>query len=671
MDPQIKEQTLLLESTDLTSEIDEETLDLMGEHVVNIYEEDLDSRSEWEERNDKWIKLAAQVVEEKSFPWQGAANVKYPLLSTAALQFHARAYPALIPDNKVVKTRIFGEDPDNQKYERANRVSQHMSFQLLEESEDWQEDMDRMLYILPITGLAYKKSYYSELKQRNMSKLVLPDDLVINYYATDYERAIKTHRMYQDENEIYELQASGHYRECDLEPAEGYAEHQGVEDDVIGLDEPLRGTVDDDAFSDEPYLVLEQHTFWDLDDDGYKEPYIITVEYASRKVLRVVARWQADKALQDGTGKVIKIEPTEYFTLYGFFPNPESKIYYQGFGSLLGPINAASNTILNQLIDAGTLSNLQGGFLGKGVRSRGGKIKFKPGHWEQLQTTGDDLRKNIYPLPIKEPSNVLFQLLGMLIQAGERLSSVKDIMVGENPGQNQPYATTVAVLEQGMKVFVGIYKRLYRSLTKEYKSLFRLNALYLDEQIYFNFFDSEKVQKVGARDYNMADMAIAPNADPSIVSEAHKMMKADSLLQKKMAGLPINTAEVTKRVLLVEGHEDVEALLQPDPPQEDPKITLEKQKLAQEKQLEMARIQVQANTTRFEAFKDLAQAYANLAKAAATEASMDQGQFDSMAKFLLDEYKNITDRAKVMQDGILQEQQQQMSQEKPKEEEVA
>lgn len=663
MDPQIKEQTLLLESTDLTGEIDEETLDLMGEHVVNIYEEDLDSRSEWEERNDKWIKLAAQVVEEKSFPWQGAANVKYPLLSTAALQFHARAYPALVPDNKIVKTRIFGEDPDNQKYERAQRVSEHMSFQLLEESEDWQEDMDRMMYILPITGLAYKKTYYSPLKQRNISKLVLPDDLVVNYYATDYERAIKTERMYQDENEIYELQASGHYRECDLEPADGYADHRGVEDDIIGLSEPMRSLGDDDSFNDQPYLVLEQHTFWDLDDDGYKEPYIITVEYASRKVLRVVPRWQADKVLANQEKKIIKIEPTEYYTLYGFFPNPESKIYYQGFGSLLGPINAASNTILNQLIDAGTLSNLQGGFLGKGVRSRGGKIKFKPGHWEQLQTTGEDLRKNIYPLPIKEPSNVLFQLLGMLIQAGERLSSVKDIMVGENPGQNQPYATTVAVLEQGMKVFVGIYKRLYRSLTKEYKALFRLNSLYLDEQIYFNFFDSEKVQQVGSTDYNSDDLAIAPNADPSIVSESHKMMKADSLLQKKMAGLPINTAEVTKRVLLVEGHEDVEALLQPDPPQEDPKITLEKAKLAQEKELRMQEIQVQINTTRFEAFKDLAQAYAHLAKAAATEASIEKDQFDAMAKFLLDEYKNITERTKIVQEGIFKEKEMQQPEE--------
>lgn len=653
--PLDKQATILLETTNIVSEIDEKTLEDIGDHVVQMYEEDLDSRSEWEERNQEWIKLATQIVEEKSYPWPGAANVKYPLLATAALQFHARAYPALIPDNRVVKTRIFGEDPDNQKFERSQRVSEHMSYQLLEENEDWQEDMDRMLYILPITGVAYKKTYYSPLKGMNESKLVLPDDLVINYYAEDYERAIKTHRMYQNENEIHELVMAEHYEDVDLEPVEDYSEHQGFEDEVIGIDEPIRAKTYDEALDDQPYLILEQHTWWDLDGDGYKEPYIITVEYASKKVLRMTARWAPDKVLTTNTGEIVKITSTEYFTPYGFFPNPESKIYYQGFGALLGPLNSASNTILNQLLDAGHLANLQGGFLGKGVRSRGGKIRFKPGQWQQLQTTGDDLRKNIYPLPVKEPSNVLFQLLSMLIQAGERLSSVKDIMVGENPGQNQPYATTVAVLEQGMKVFVGIYKRLYRSLTKEYKKLFRLNSIYLDQAQYFNLFDSEKVNKIGANDYVSEDIAIAPNADPSIVSEAHKMMKADSLLQKKASGLPLNTMEVTRRVMLVEGHEDIEKLLEPDPPREDPKIALEKQKLQVETQLETKRIQVQMHNTQFEAFKDYAMALAALAKAASVSEGSERDTFMELTKSATEEYKAITERLNVAQQGMQQE----------------
>lgn len=665
MTPEQIEVTRLLETTDLSEEIDEDELQKMGEYVVEVYEQDLESRAEWEERNEEWVKLASQVIENKDYPWPGAANVKYPLLSTASLQFHARAYPALIPEGQIVKTRVFGEDPENKKKERGNRVSSHMSYQLLEKSDNWQEDEDRLLYVLPIIGTAYKKTYQSVHKNQPMSPLVLPDDLVINYYAEDYERAIKTHRLYQNENEIYELIAAAHYRDVRLPAPEAEQPHEGVEDDVIGLSEPTRNSAGGSGLNDIPYEILEAHTWYDLDDDGYKEPYIITVEKESKTVLRVVARWQADAVQTDEAGNIIRIQPTEYFTPYGFFPNPESKIYYQGFGSLLGPINKASNTILNQLLDAGHLANMQGGFIGKGMRVRGGKIKFSPGEWKVMNTTGDDIRKNIYPLPVHEPSTVLFQLLGLLIEAGERLSSVKDIMVGDNPGQNQPYATTVAVLEQGMKVFVGIYKRLFRSLTKEYKKIYRLNSLYLDPQEYFAFHDSEEVQRVGIDDYNIEDMDIIPNADPSMISEAHKMMKAESLLQKKAAGLPINTAELTRRVIEVEGHEDIEALLQPDPPQKDPELAFKEQELEAKTRLEYDKLSLDAENSRFEAFKDYAQAIAHLTKAAATEAGIDQQEFMNISKTITDEYKAITERASVMQQSLAAEKEEKST---PKEE---
>lgn len=652
MTPEEIQATRLLETTDLSSEIDEQELDKIGDYVVETYEQDLESRSDWEERNEEWIKLASQVVENKDYPWPGAANVKYPLLSTASLQFHARAYPALIPDGKIVKARVLGDDPDNTKKERATRVSEHMSYQLLEKSDDWQEDEDRLLYVLPIIGTAYKKTYFSPSKNTPASPLVLPDDLVINYYAENYERAIKTHRLYQDENEIYELIASGHYRDVDLAPADGMQPHEGIEDEVTGLSEPVRGGDSGNGLNDIPYEILEAHTWYDLDGDGYKEPYIVTVERDSKKVLRIVARWQADAVEADEAGNVIRITPTEYFTPYGFFPNPESKIYHQGFGSLLGPINKATNTILNQLLDAGHLANMQGGFIGKGMRVRGGKIKFSPGEWKVLNTTGDDIRKNIYPLPIKEPSTVLFNLLGLLIESGERLSSVKDVMVGDNPGQNQPYATTVAVLEQGMKVFVGIYKRLFRSLTKEYKKIYRLNSIYLDEREYFAFHDSEVVQQTGVADYNIEGMDIVPNADPSMVSEAHKMAKSESLLQKKAAGLPINTAEVTRRVLEVEGHEDLAALLQPDPPQEDPELVFKKEEMQLKTKLEYDKLALNAENSRFEAFKDYAQAVAHLAKAAATEAGIEQQEFVNLSNSIANEYKAITERMNVMQQRL-------------------
>lgn len=669
MTPEQIRETQALEATNLALDLDEEMLNDIGTYVTNIFDEDLNSRSTWESQNEEWLKLATQIVEQKTYPWPGAANVKYPLLATAALQFHARAYPALIPDGRVVKSRVFGDDEGNTKREKATRVSEHMSYQLLEENEDWSEDMDRLLYILPIIGTAYKKTYQSATTGNPASPLVLPDDLIINYYAEDYERAIKTHRMYQNENEIYELMAMGHYRQVELNDPSRPASHEGVEDDITGLSAPNRST-HANGLNDVPYTILESHTWYDVDGDGYKEPYIITVEYDSGTVLRIVPRWQAGSIEFDEFGEVIRIKPTEYFTPYGFFPNPESKIYYLGFGSLLGPVNSASNTILNQLLDAGHLSTLQGGFLGKGIRIRGGKLKFKPGEWKVVNTTGDDIRKNVYPLPIKEPSSVLFQLLSLLIESGERLSSVKDIMVGENPGQNQPYATTVAVLEQGMKVFVGIYKRIFRALTKEYRKIYRLNSIYLDQQKYFAFFDSEKVQQVGLEDYNLDNMDIMPNADPSMISESHKMMKAESLLQKKAAGLPINTMEVTKRVLEVEGHEDLDLLMQPDPPSEDPELTFKKQELQAKTQLEYDKLSVDLNNSRFEAFKDYAQAIAHLAKAAATEASIEQQEFKELANAAMQEYKAITDRMSIVEQNLQRQKDQEEKQMREQESEV-
>lgn len=654
---EFKQTTIALETTNIATELDAKVLQDLGDYVVTIYEEDLTSREEWETRNDKWLKLATQVIETKDYPWAGASNVKYPLLASAALNFQARAYPALIPDNRVVKTRIFGEDKEGLKRERGERVSRHMSYQLLEEDPDWQEDMDRLLYILPIIGLCYKKTYYDTTLGRNKSILVGPDDLVINYHAESYERAIKTHRMYLNANEVFECVATEYFIDVELGAVSDVdVTHEGIEDSLIGLTPPIREDSDSEGINDTPYEFLEQHTWYDIDGDGYKEPYIVTVERGSRKVVRVSARYDTKGVVRKPDDTIAKIYPTEYFTQYGFLPNPESKIYYQGFGALLGPINAASNTILNLLIDAGHISTLQSGFLGKGIRLKGGKLRFKPGEWKTINTTGDDIRKNVFALPVREPSSVLFQLLGMLINAGERLSSVKDIMAGENPGQNQPYATTVAVLEQGMKVFVGIYKRIFRALHAEFNKLYRLNSIYFDQEKYIAFIDEDEATPIGPEDYDMEDLNIAPAADPSIVSESHKMMKAESLLQKKMAGLPINTAEVTRRVLEVEGHEDLKLLLQPDPPQgPDPELELKAAEMEMRDEHFQIEMKLKSMNSQFEAFKDYAQAMSSMAKAASTESNTSSDEFVKLAQAANQEYQSITARMKVMQEGMMKD----------------
>lgn len=646
----------ITETTNLAEEMHDDWLDEIGKEVVELYEDDLDSRGEWDEQNDEWMKLASQVIEEKSTPWPGASNVKYPLLSTAALQFHARSYPALVKDGDIVKVKKLGEDPDGMKQSRANRVSKYMSYQLLEEMEDWQEEMDRMLYILPIVGLCYKKTYFSPFKNRNVSDLVLPKDLVVDYYAEDFERARKTHRMWVDQNEMKEYQNSGIYRECELaDPL--FKEHNGSVDDVHGISPSTRD-------ENKPFEILECHYWLDLDMDGYREPYIVTVDHDSQKVLRIVPRFYPESVEWGIDDKVIKITPIEYFTAYKFLPNPESPIYSLGFGSLLGPTNSVINTLINQLTDNGTLNNLGGGFLGKGVKIRGGAIRFMPGEWKQVQSTGDDLRKGIFPMPIQQPSNVLFQLLGLMIESGERLAAVKDIMVGESPGQNQPYATTAAVLEQGLKIFVSIHKRIFRSLTQEYRKLYDLNRVYLDPVMYFNVLDTGEDAEVLRADFDNTDLNILPSADPTVISEAQKALKADSLLQKMAMGLPLNPVLVTRLALEAEGHENIDELMQAPPPQPDFETQLKMEEFAHRQQMEMAQHELNVANTQYEAMKDFAQAVAHLAKAAATESSIERDDIKALVDSLVAQESALTQRLATI--GQLKQQEQQNKEEKEK-----
>lgn len=632
---------ILLESTNIAESLSDALLDEIGQKCVDDFEEDLESRSDWEESNEEWLKLAAQTMETKNYPWPDASNVKFPLLATAALQFHARAYPALIPDTRVVKTRVVGKDDEKQtKRKRAERVAQHMSYQLLSEMDGWQEDMDRMMYILPIIGVAFKKTYYSPDRGTNISELISPQDLVVNYYADDFAKARKSHRMYLNQNDVLEYVNQGIYIDADLtEPQD--KQHEGVVDEVVGLSPSIPD-------EDMPYEIIEQHRYYDLDDDGYQEPYIVTVDRESGKVLRIVARFEQEGIKQDAKGKVLKITPLEYFTQYSFIPNPDSKIYSLGFGTLIGPTNSAINTILNQLLDAGHLSNLQGGFLGRGARVRGGRIQFKPGEWKAVQATGDDLRKSIYPMPVREPSSVLFQLLGMLIESGERLASVKDIMVGENPGQNQPYSTTVAVMEQGMKVFVSIYKRIFRALDKEYKKIYRLNHMYLKDEDYFLILDSGEEGIIAKEDYDGSDRDIIPGADPSSISEAHKMMKANSLLQKMSGGMPLNPTVVMRLVLEAEGHDNIDELMDAPPPQPDFDTQLKMREFEHRQQMEQMEIELRIATTKHEALKDFAAAMHNLAKAEATGESIEREDIKAMVDIALRQEGELTKRLQVI-----------------------
>lgn len=579
----------ILSSVNIAEELDDEKLKKIGHDVVEGYETDLDSRKPWEDDLQKWMELALQITKQKTFPWPGASNVKYPLLATAAMQFAARAYPSLVPgDGKLVKCQVVGYDQDGQKSLRAERIAKHMSYQLLNEMEDWEEEMDKLLLALPIVGTIFKKTYWDSAKQVNKSCLVFPKNLVVNYWAKTLEDAErKTERFEFSRRKVKERQLQGIYLDVKL-PDPTIMNHD--QDSVKSTSQLF---TDEDKTT--PYLILEQHTYLDLDEDGYAEPYIVTVEHASQTVLRIVARFDADGVEVNDKGDITYIEPIEYYTKFSFVPNPDGGFYDIGFGRLLGTINASADTIINQLIDAGTISNLQAGFIGKGLRIKMGESRFQPGEWKAVNATGDDLRKQILPLPVTPPNPVLFQLLQYLIQSGKELASVAEIMVGKMPGQNTPATTTMATIEQGMKVFTAVYKRIFRSLTKEFRKLYKLNNQYMNPETYIAILDT----KIEQSDYMGDPNDVLPAADPSATSSQEKQARAQILMQTMGLGT-LNPMAVTQYVLDAYEIPNPEQFMQQPQPQANPKVEemqmkaqLEQQKAQMKMQMDSMKLQME------------------------------------------------------------------------------
>lgn len=525
----------LVESKNIAEDLDEDELKDIGKQCKDGFEQDLLSRKEWEENLDEWQKLALQVKEEKTWPWVGASNVKYPLVSVASMQFNARAYPSLVPaTSDLVKCEVIGKDFDGQKLEKAKRVGTYMSYQILNRMDGWEEDMDKLLIMLPIIGTMFKKTYFDSIKKMNKSELVLPKNVVVDYWAKSLESAERISEILPHVNKrvLKERQMSGLYlKDVDLGNPTLPIQEEG---------KPVPPRQDETT----PYCIIEQHTYYDLDEDDYAEPYIVTFERYSGKVLRVVARFDHEGIRLNEKGDLAKIEPIQYYTKFSFIPNPEGGFYDIGFGLLLSPLNESVNTLINQLIDSGTIANLQGGFLGKGLKLKMGESRWQPGEWKSVQSPAEDLRKQIIPLPAKEPSDVLFKLMGTLVTGAKELASIAEIFVGKMPGQNTPATTTMATIEQGMKVFTAVYKRVYRSLKSEFKKLFKLNSIYLDTAEYQMVVD----EQVAPEDFDETTYDICPGADPNTATQTEKLMKAQGLLELIQLGT-LDIVEVTRRVL--------------------------------------------------------------------------------------------------------------------------
>ena len=639
-----------LEMSNIAEELSQDDLEGVGERVVREYEIDDTSRSEWVEKNREAMDMAMQIAEEKHYPWPKASNVKYPLITTGAIQFAARAYPAIIQGDAIVKGKVIGDDrgrpemdpsgqpvvqqvegpegpvqqpvwrvPPGAKRDRADRIGRHMSYQLLEDMPEWEEDTDKLLHIIPIVGCVFRKTWFDSALGRNRSELIQAERFVVNYKAKSLETAPRaTQEIDLYPHEIIERERSGLFLEGEY----------GIPHEAEAGDE------------DAPHLFLEQHRLLDLDKDGYPEPYIVTVHKETAKVVRIVARFDEEGVFVNSRGEVAKIEPVDYFTKYSFIPNPDGGFYDIGLGWLLAPLNDTINTSLNQMLDAGHLQNTGGGFIAGGMRLKAGSLKFRPGEYKVVNPSGGAVKDNIVPLPFPGPSAVLFSLLEFLLKAASDISSVKDIMTGDEGPANEAAASRLARIEQGMKVFTAIYKRVYRSLKSEFRKLYRLNSLYLEDEQYFTLHDNPEA--IARKDYAAEDSDVVPVADPTTVSDMQKLARAQFLLE--FAADPyFNGRAIRERVLDAASIPEIDQILIEGNPAPDPqvaesadKIEIEKAKLALESEKWNSELGLAAAKAEAEIAEIESKIIKNLADAEAAEAGPQLEQYKQQMALLIE-----------------------------------
>ena len=652
-----------IEATDLTDRFTDADLKTLGGWVLDGYKADNDSRRQWLTRLESAMNLALQLQEEKTFPWAGAANVKFPLVTIACMQWHARAYPTLLQGPNVVQCRVFGADPEGKKTERARRVSEYMSYQLLEDDPSWEEESDRMMLMLPLLGCVFKKSFKNPSKGRNVSEVVNPKDLVMNYWATsveDCER--KTHIIPLTRNQIHTNILGEIFRDVSEESWLNSAPTPSTSPEMAKRDRRL-GMTPPQPDRTTPYEGLEQHVRLDLDQDGYAEPYIITVEKNSGCVLRIVFNARKEGIVRTSEGEIIRIRSDEYFTKFSFIPSPDGGIYDVGFGVLLGPLNEAVDSLINQLIDAGTLATTAGGFLGRGIKIRGGEYSFRPFGWQRLDSTGEDISKSIFPMPTREPSSVLLQLLSLLIDYTNRMSGSTDIMVGENPGQNTPAQTSQLMAEQGAKINSAIYKRVWRSFKNEF------------EKLYLLFKDSAPIEPmnygtgqglIAKEDFGGPSDAVRPAADPHLASDGARLQQAIMIKQAAMTGGGYDHEAVERNFLQAAKVQNMDVLYKglkaiPAPP--PPKVMQEevKHKGAMERDQEKHKVALQLKMADLMAMRAKNLAEIDLLKAQALQTLVDAGAAQGAQK--LQEFemqikagealdKGLQGYLKLMQEGM-------------------
>ena len=529
---------------DLSEDLDEEDLRDISADVIENYNADKDSRGEWESMFERGFDLLGLKLEEGSEPFQGACTAVHPLLIESAVKFQSKATQELFPSGGPVKTQILGSStPDKEM--QSNRVQNFMNFQLTEQMPEYFDEFERMLFHLPLIGSAFKKIYYSSTFKRPVSEFIPIDQFYVSYYATDLRNADRyTHVIYKSPVELQQDIRAGVYKDIDL-PSPSQLSSSGFAnkiDNILGISPSYD--------SDPQYVLLEQHCYLELEEEGVACPYIVTVEEQSREVLSIRRNYE-----QDDPNK----EKRSHFVHYRFVPG--FGFYGLGLIHFLGNLTMSATAAMRSLIDAGQFANLPGGFKAKGVRMVGDNEPIAPGEFKEVEATGIDLSRAIVPLPYKEPSSTLFQMLGFVTAAGQKFADSTEQVISDAASYG-PVGTTMALLEASSKFFSAIHKRLHKSQRDEFRILAKIDHDYLPEEYPYEVpFEDRSIFKA---DFD-GRIDIIPVSDPNIPSNAHRMMLANMALQMAQQSPPgmFNIEELNRTILNAANMPNLEQILPP------------------------------------------------------------------------------------------------------------
>ena len=546
-------------NANLAEFIDDTELGRISSEMVNEVQEDMNSRKEWEDQYKGGLELLGMNYEDRAEPFEGASGIVHPLLAESVTQFQAQAYRELLPAGGPVTTAIIGQET-SEVLAQAERVKNFMNYQITYEMEEYDPELDQMLFYLPIVGSSFKKVYFDPTLQRAVSKFVHAEDLIVPYNATDLKTATRIcHVIRMDSNEVRKLQLSGFYRDIELPTSDSDgADYNEVRETI----KDIEGIHSESSYNEE-LTLYEIHTDLDLpgfedqsqarENTGLKMPYIVTIVEKSGEVLSIKRNFNEADPLRS------KIP---YFVHYKFLPG----LGFYGFGltHMIGGLSRASTSILRQLIDAGTLSNLPAGFKARGARIRDDETPLNPGEFRDVDMVGMDLRQAIMPLPFKEPSQTLYSLLGTLIDSGRRFASMADMKVGEMQG-NAPVGTTMAIMERGTKVMSAIHKRLHYSQKVEFKILARIFAIGAPVYPYQVPGAPPEIKQT---DFDQR-IDVLPVSDPNIFSMSQRIALAQTQLQLAQSNPDIHGPngmyQAYRKMYEALGVTNIDTILQPPP----------------------------------------------------------------------------------------------------------